>query len=188
MYKAFFKKAVDFLMSLVLALLMSPFWLMVALIIKLESKGPIFFVQVRLGMGGRKFKLFKFRTMKVNQLRMEDQVFKQHSDISPFGSFLRRLKIDETPQLLNILKGDMSLIGPRPCLPSLRERFDVNGEIRLMVKPGLSGWAQVNGNIYNSWEKRWEYDAFYARNLSFCLDLKILMKTALVVIVGEEKK
>lgn len=188
MYKSFIKRAIDFVMSLSLIILILPLWFMLALLIKIDSAGPVFFIQERLGYGGSTFRLLKFRTMKVNKLRKENQVYKNHPDITPLGSFLRRFKIDETPQLLNVLKGDMSLIGPRPCLPGLREKFDANGEKRLEVRPGLSGWAQVNGNIYNSWEKRWQYDAFYVNNLNFYLDLEILIKTVIVVLIGEQKK
>jgi len=187
-YKIYLKRGVDITLGGALLIVLIPIWLIVALAISVDSKGSIFFTQRRLGYAGKTFLLYKFRTMRVNENRVESQVFKEHPDISALGVFLRRFKIDETPQLLNVLKGDMSLIGPRPCLPSLRKRFDHNGELRLEVKPGLSGWAQVNGNIYNSWVKRWEYDAFYAKNVSFFLDLKILKRTFWVVLFGEENK
>lgn len=183
-----FKRLMDFFISLVAVVFILPVWIVVAILIKKDSPGPFLFIQERLGYEGRIFYLYKFRTMIVNQERSENQVFNNHPDITRLGYFLRRFKIDETPQLINVLLGDMSLIGPRPCLPNLRERFDSNGEKRLKVKPGLSGWAQVNGNIYNSWEKRWEYDAYYVDNLSFMFDLKILTKTVGVILFGEQKK
>tara|TARA_B100001063_G_C16744208_1_gene546531 strand:+ start:1068 stop:1550 length:483 start_codon:yes stop_codon:yes gene_type:complete len=160
----------------------------VSLAISLDSNGGISFTQERLGYRGKIFLLYKFRSMRINKSRKENQIFKEHPDITKLGYFLRRFKIDETPQLLNVLKGDMSLIGPRPCLPALRRKFDQNGELRLAVRPGLTGWAQVNGNIYNSWEKRWEYDAYYVNNISLLLDLKILVKTFWVVLNGEQKQ
>lgn len=187
-YKALLKQSFDFVMSGILLVIILPIWLIVALAIRFDSRGPVFFIQERLGYSGKTFLLYKFRTMKVNHNRKESQVFEEHPELTRIGKFLRRYKIDETPQLMNVLKGDMSLIGPRPCLPSLRNRFDANGELRLTVKPGLSGWAQINGNIYNTWEKRWEYDAFYANNISLILDITILIKTVLVVLFGEEKR
>lgn len=188
MYKIFGKRIIDLTLSLIIVILLFPIGLIVALLIKLDSPGPIFYCQERLGYFGQRFLLYKFRSMKINQERKENQVFKNHPDITVLGNFLRRYKLDETPQLVNVLKGDMSLIGPRPCLPSLEDRFDANGKLRLTVRPGLSGLAQVNGNIYNSWEKRWKYDAFYAKRLNLALDLKIFIKTIGVVFLGEQKK
>lgn len=188
MYTSYIKRWVDFLLSLLGIILLLPVWCVIVVLIRLDTEGPTFYLQQRLGYKGALFTLYKFRTMRMNEARTESQVYKDHPDITALGLFLRRFKLDETPQLLNVLKGDMSLIGPRPCLPFLRERFDDNGELRLTVKPGLSGWAQINGNIYNSWEKRWEYDAFYVKNLTFFLDLRILMKTVSVVLFGEDKK
>lgn len=117
----------------------------------------------------------------------EIQVYGNNSEITTVGKLLRRLKIDELPQLINVLKGDMSFIGPRPCLPELRNEFDENGWERLKVRPGLSGLAQINGNIYLSWEERWKYDAEYVSKQSFILDIKIILKTFLIVIFGEKK-
>lgn len=188
MYELFGKRIIDFTLSLIIIVLLFPIGLIVALLIRLDSPGPIFYTQERLGFHGKRFLLYKFRSMKINRERKENQVYKNHPDITLLGNFLRRYKLDETPQLVNVLKGDMSLIGPRPCLPSLEERFDTNGKLRLTVRPGLSGWAQVNGNIYNSWEKRWEYDAFYATRLNFALDVKIFLKTIGVIFLGEEKR
>ncbi len=159
----------------------------ISLMIKFESKGPIFFLQDRLGKNGNVFRIYKFRSMKTRIDRIEKQVFNNNPDLTLFGRFIRRFKIDELPQLINVLKGDMSLIGPRPCLPSLKEKFDENAYYRLKVRPGLTGWAQVNGNIYNSWPKRWELDRYYVENLSFLFDFKILILTIKVVLLGEKK-
>ncbi len=113
------------------------------------------------------------------------QVYLGDMDVTRLGSVWRRYKLDEVPQLINVLKGDMSLIGPRPCLPELAERFDGNGHYRILVRPGLSGMAQVNGNVYLSWPERWVYDRYYVENLSFTLDMKILLKTLGIVLFGE---
>lgn len=187
LYRLYLKRFIDIVVSLLIIGLLLPIWCVVILGIKIDSPGPILFLQERLGYKGKLFCILKFRSMKVNENRVEVQVFKDNPDVTPFGEFLRRFKIDETPQILNVLKGDMSLIGPRPCLPSLRERFDANGEKRLDAKPGLSGLAQINGNIYNSWEKRWEYDAYYVDHLSFSLDFRIFFKTFSVIVFGEKK-
>lgn len=181
------KRATDFIVSAIIAILVLPIILIFGLIVRLESRGPIFFRQERIGKNGRIFTLFKLRSMRVNNERKENQVLKDHPDITLVGKFIRRFKIDELPQLINVLIGDMSLVGPRPCLPSLKEKFDDNAFYRLKVRPGLTGWAQVNGNIYNSWPKRWEYDRYYVENQSLFFDLKILMLTIKVVLFGEEK-
>ena len=181
------KRIFDFLVSTAILFVIFIPLVLVAFIIKLESKGPIFFLQDRLGKSGKIFKVYKFRSMKVKEDRVEKQVFKDNPDVTMFGKFIRRFKIDELPQLFNVLIGDMSLVGPRPCLPSLKEKFDENAFYRLKVRPGLTGWAQVNGNIYNSWPKRWEYDRYYVENQSFFFDFKILLLTIKVVLFGEEK-
>jgi lipopolysaccharide/colanic/teichoic acid biosynthesis glycosyltransferase len=185
-YKNYIKRFFDIIFSILIIIILLPVWLVVSIIILLDDFGPIFFIQDRLGMNGTIFKIIKFRTMRVNKNRIETQVFNDNPEVYSFGRFLRRFKIDETPQIINVLKGDMSLIGPRPCLPTLRAKFNENGEKRLKVRPGLTGLAQVNGNIYNSWEKRWEYDAYYVDNLSFLMDLNIFLKTLIVVLFGEK--
>jgi undecaprenyl phosphate N,N'-diacetylbacillosamine 1-phosphate transferase len=181
------KRFIDILVSGTLLLVLFIPLIFVALIIKIESKGSIFFLQDRLGKNGNIFRVYKFRSMRIKDDRVERQVFKDHPDVTLFGQFIRRFKIDELPQLINVLIGDMSLVGPRPCLPSLKEKFDENAYFRLKVRPGLTGWAQVNGNIYNSWPKRWEYDRYYVENQSLFFDLKILILTIKVVLFGEEK-
>lgn len=185
MYIRFLKRLFDIVSSAFIIVLVFPLVLIFAIIIAFESKGPVFFTQDRLGKGGRVFTLYKLRSMKVNSGRIEVQVRNDHPDITGTGKFIRRFKIDELPQLMNVLKGDMSLIGPRPCLPFLKEKFDENGHYRLKVRPGLTGWAQINGNINNPWPVRWQLDRFYVENQSFLLDLKILFRTFQVVIFGE---
>jgi lipopolysaccharide/colanic/teichoic acid biosynthesis glycosyltransferase len=116
-----------------------------------------------------------------------DKILLNDTRITRFGRILRRFKIDELPQLFNVLKGDMSIIGPRPCHPELVKEFDENAICRLDVRPGLTGLAQVNGNIFLEWPERWKYDKYYVDNLSFWLDLKIILKTILIVFKGEER-
>lgn len=181
------KRLFDFILSLLSLLILSPLLLISGLLVSLTSKGPVFFKQGRLGKNGNVFKLYKFRTMTHKKRESKEQVFGSNPEVTFVGKFLRRLKIDELPQLINVLKGDMSFVGPRPCLPELKEEFDENGKLRLKVRPGLSGLAQINGNIYLSWPERWKYDAEYVMHQSFILDLKIIFKTFLIVIFGEDK-
>ena len=183
----FVKNILDTIISLCLSLIAIPILIVSIIIIKLESKGSIFFIQDRVGKDGVIFKIFKLRTMKHNNQQKKGQVFLNNSDVTRVGFYLRRFKIDELPQIFNVLLGQMSLIGPRPCLPSLLETFDENAKFRLKVKPGLTGWAQVNGNIYNSWPMRWKLDKYYVENVSLFLDLRIFIITLSVIIFGEEK-
>lgn len=187
-YRVVFKRVFDFVISVILLLLFGPIILLFGLFVKLESKGPMFFIQIRVGRSGKEFTLYKLRSMKQNENRKEVQVFHGNPDITSLGKFIRRFKIDELPQIWNVLIGDMSLVGPRPCLPTLLEKFDENAYCRLKVRPGLTGWAQVNGNIFNSWPKRWELDRYYVENISSFFDLKIIAMTIGVVLFGEKKK
>jgi undecaprenyl phosphate N,N'-diacetylbacillosamine 1-phosphate transferase len=183
----YIKRFFDIILSAIIIIIIFPILVFTIIIIKLDSNGPIFFRQRRLGKNGHIFNILKLRTMTHVARRFDIQVFNENPDITRVGSFLRRFKIDELPQLLNVFKGDMSLVGPRPCLPDLIDKFNENGKFRLLVKPGLTGWAQVNGNIYNTWPKRWEFDRYYVENMSFILDLKILVMTVQVVLFGEKK-
>ena len=118
---------------------------------------------------------------------LSGQVYKDHPEITRIGYYLRRYKIDEFPQLFNLLKGEMSIVGPRPCLPAIIENNDLENSIRFNVKPGLTSIAGVNGSIYLTWKEKWWYDEYYVENLSFLLDIKIIFRTIAVVIFGEEK-
>ncbi len=185
MYKVFFKRVIDFLFSIViLCFLFLPF-LMIALLIRVESKGPIFFKQKRLGKQKSEFEIYKFRSM-THKNREIIQTYKTDPEITKVGYYLRRFKIDEMPQILNVLKGDMSIIGPRPCLPGIVEKYDLE-EHRFKVKPGLSSIAGVNGSIFLTWEEKWWYDKYYVENLSLKLDIIIFFKTFLVILLGEER-
>lgn len=182
----FLKRIIDLTVSISLLIIISPILLFSIILIKLESKGPVFFKQERIGKNGVIFKLYKLRTMLHNN-NFTGQVYGTSPDVTKVGFYLRRFKIDELPQLINVIVGQMSLVGPRPCLPTLLDSFDDNAKYRLMVKPGLTGWAQVNGNIYNSWSERWLLDRYYVENKSLLFDFKILFMTIGVIIFGEEK-
>ncbi|MFA5670055.1 MAG: sugar transferase [Balneolaceae bacterium] len=187
MYNKILKRLFDLILSTMVILFLFPVFIITFILVKLDSKGPFFFFQERLGKEGSVFKVFKIRTMTDKPRVANREILSGDSEVTRVGAVLRRLKIDELPQIINIWKGDMSFVGPRPCLPELKKEFDENGKERLKVRPGLSGLAQINGNIYLSWSERWEYDAEYVKNHSFLLDLKIIFKTFLIVIFGEEK-
>ena len=183
-----FKRLFDFLISFAILLLLFPLFIIVAVLIKLDSKGPIFYLQSRVGENGRVFRIYKLRTM-TNKERDPNvkQTYLQDPDITRIGGLLRRFKIDELPQIWNVFIGDMSLVGPRPALPSLYEKFGEIAKKRCEVRPGMTGWAQVNGNIYLPWEERLCLDREYVDRMSFMLDLRILVKTVAIVLFGEEK-
>ena len=183
-----FKRLFDFLISFAILLLLFPLFIIVAVLIKLDSKGPIFYLQSRVGENGRVFRIYKLRTM-TNKERDPNvkQTYLQDPDVTRIGGLLRRFKIDELPQIWNVFIGDMSLVGPRPALPSLYEKFGEIAKKRCEVRPGMTGWAQVNGNIYLPWEERLCLDREYVDRMSFMLDLRIFVKTVAIVLFGEEK-
>jgi len=178
------KRAIDLLGSLTGLLITSPLLLGVALAIKLDDGGPVFFRQQRAGLKGQAFRIFKFRTMVINAEKQGAGVFVEEEDprITRVGKFLRHTSLDELPQLINILRGEMSLVGPRPTLPYQVENYDQRQMRRLDVKPGITGWAQVNGRSALTWPERIELDLWYIENWSLWLDLKIILKTFLVVL------
>jgi sugar transferase (PEP-CTERM system associated) len=185
------KRVSDFLLSMFLILLLIPLELMIVVLIKLTSKGPIFFSQERLGENYKAFKLYKFRTMIPNAEKDKPQWAERDDPrITKTGKILRKMRFDELPQLYNILKGDMSFIGPRPereyFIKILEEKVPFYS-LRLSAKPGLSGWAQVNYPYGASEEdaiEKLEYDLFYIKNMSIFLDLRIVLKTFHVIIFG----
>lgn len=165
----------------------SPLLVVAAACVWLEDRGPILFVQERAGKDGRIFRVRKVRTMRVNDRPPNDMgtVTSRHELVTRVGAWLRRLKIDELPQLWNVLVGDMSLVGPRPTLAEQVALYDAYRRRRLEVRPGLSGWAQVNGNTALPWDERIALDVWYIDNWSISLDLLILVKTVAVVLGGE---
>ena len=181
------KRVFDVVVSLVGLTLSLPVFAAVGLLIRLDSRGPVFFVQPRLGRHGRVFLLYKFRTMFDAPRESTHEVLPGNPEVTPVGRFLRRFKIDELPQLWNVLRGDMSIVGPRPALPRQAQELDEIGRMRLEVRPGLTGLAQVHGNVYLSWPERWKYDRDYVLRMSARLDLWILGQTALVALCGERR-
>lgn len=181
------KRLTDLIISLFLLILLSPILILCTLFIKLGDKGPIFYKQQRVGLNGSLFEILKFRSMNVNENRSIRQTFNTDPEVTWIGKVMRRTKIDELPQLINVVKGDMGLVGPRPCLIITYEEMPEWAKERFKVRPGMTGLAQINGNIFLSWEERWKYDIQYVKNLSILNDIKIVFKTILVVIFGEDK-
>ena len=190
MYKHFFKRFFDVLISFLGLVITSPILLIIAIAIKLESKGPVIFKQERVGKNGKVYRMYKFRSMCDGAEQMEGGVFCVAGDkrVTKVGKFIRATSIDELPQFVNILKGDMSLIGPRPVLtyyPKEWELYTEQERRRFDVRPGVTGWAAVHGRKTNTVKKRFEYDNYYVDNLSFGLDLKIFFMTIKSVFTNE---
>lgn len=177
----------DIILSVTLLIILSPLLLVVYLLIKIDSKGPFLFVQKRLGYQARVFNAYKLRTMTHKIRHTHTQVYGKHPDVTRVGFYLRKYKIDELPQLINIFRGEMSFVGPRPGLPEQLKNYNEVAKTRLQVRPGLTGLAQINGNIYLTWPERWMYDGLYVKQLSFKLDISIIIKTFLILIKGEDK-
>jgi lipopolysaccharide/colanic/teichoic acid biosynthesis glycosyltransferase len=177
------KRYLDFLAALILLAVLSPLWIVAIAIALIDVGFPVFFWQQRMGVDGRRFLLYKFRTLRMPF----DQTGRKLCDaerLSSVGRFMRRSRLDELPQLLNILVGDMSLIGPRPLLPRDQPK---NMEVRLMVRPGITGWAQVNGGVLLSPDEKERLDEWYIRNASLRLDLRIVFLTALMFFRGDRR-
>lgn len=182
------KRLFDVVAAIVLIVLTAPIWLPAAVLVKLTSAGPIFFSQDRCGLGGTIFRPRKFRTMRGGRTPDPSELVPlDHPEITPVGRVLRRLKIDELPQLIDVLAGRMSLVGPRPTLPDQVAAYDEFRRQRLLVRPGLTGLAQVYGSASRTWDERILYDVAYVRRCSLALDLHILIRTVLVVICGEDR-
>ena len=186
-YRHFGKRAFDLLAAIPLTVALMPFVGVVALLVKLTSPGPVFFNQARLGKLGKVFVAYKFRTMLHRERTHHVEIREDNAEVTWVGILLRRFKIDELPQVLNVLRGEMSLVGPRPPLPEQFHDYDKETLRRLVATPGLTGLAQVNGGTQMTWPERWEYDLRYVRELSFGLDLAILLRTIMVVLFGEER-
>ena len=188
MYNLFFKKIIDFTVAFALLMLMLPFLIMVAFFIKIDSKGPVFFRQKRVGKNLKTFNLFKFRTMTNEKREVGNTpIIGRASGVTKVGYFLRRFKIDELPQLINVLNLQMSLVGPRPNVESKLAGMTEEQLKRYSVTPGLTGLAQVSGNIHLPWEKRFELDLHYIKHRSFLVDMKIIFRTLFIVLRGEKK-
>ena len=185
------KRAMDVFFSAILLMLGAIPLLIVALVVKLESKGPALFKQERLGMNGKVFRIYKFRSMVVGAEKQGSGVYSGKNDarVTKVGKIIRATSIDELPQLINILKGEMSFIGPRPALtyhPWPFEEYTDEQKKMFAVRPGVTGWAQVNGRKEVEWPRRIEMNVWYVENMSFLLDLKIFFKTIFKVFTNAD--
>jgi lipopolysaccharide/colanic/teichoic acid biosynthesis glycosyltransferase len=179
-------RALDLLVASLGLALTSPLLGIAALLIKLESRGPVFYRQRRVGLGGRPFELWKLRTMVPGAESMGAGIYVIEGDtrITRVGRFLRRFSLDELPNLVNVLKGEMAVVGPRPTVQEQVDRYTERQRRRLEVKPGITGWAQVNGRTSLPWPERIELDVWYVEHRSLRLDLRILAKTARMLATG----
>ena len=181
MYR-YIKRVMDFTVALTALIILSPLMLIVALLIKLNRDGPVLFKQKRPGLGGKIFTVYKFRTMSVKTHDEQGRELSDFERMSKIGNLLRKTSVDELPQFINILKGDMSFIGPRPLLTEYLELYTPEQMRRHEVRPGISGWAQVNGRNTITWEEKFMLDVEYVDNMSFGMDIKIFVRTILNVL------
>lgn len=193
MYRKFGKRAIDTVLSLLALVILSPLLLITAIAIKLSSPGPVLFKQQRLGLHGKEFTIYKFRSMAVGAEHTGSGVYSEKGDprVSTIGRFIRKVSIDELPQLVNVIKGDMAIVGPRPPLtyhPWPINQYTEEQFHMFDVRPGITGWAQVNGRKTVEWPRRIELNVYYARNLTLAFDIKILALTVLKVLRHEDNE
>jgi len=178
------KRIFDIMLTLIGVLLLSPVFFLVALMVKNKLGSPLFFKQVRPGLNGNLFNMHKFRSM-TNECDEDGKLLSDEARITKFGKFLRSTSLDELPGLWSVLKGDMSLVGPRPLLVEYLPLYSENQSRRHEVKPGITGWAQVNGRNAISWEQKFQYDVWYVDHQSLWLDIKIIWLTVKKVLVRD---
>ena len=176
MYKKIFKRSVDILISLLGLIILCPVFLVVLVVLYFSNRGSdVFFKQARPGKDEKEFKILKFKTM--NDKKLDGVLLPDSQRLTRMGKLLRSMSLDELPQLINVFKGDMSIVGPRPLVSQYLALYSKEQAHRHDVHPGITGWAQVNGRNAISWTKKFEYDVYYVRNVSFLLDIKVIIKT-----------
>ncbi|MEK7665114.1 MAG: sugar transferase [Patescibacteria group bacterium] len=182
------KRIFDFIVSLTVIILLFPLFLITVVLIKIDSHGPIFFIHERAGKNGKPFYPLKFRTMEEGSIEkgLGYNVSEKDERITRTGKFLRKWGIDEFPQLINVLKGEMSLVGPRPAFLHHIKKYSDFQKKRLLMKPGIVGWALIHGRNSLSWEERIKHDVFYVENWSFWLDIKIIFKSFYLILIKQE--
>lgn len=184
MYKYFLKRMIDLIIAISIFIIFSPIFIIVAITLLILNNGKCFFFQRRPGKNGKVFSIIKFKSMN-DKKDKNGELLPDHLRVSKFGNFIRDYSLDEIPQLLNVISGQMSIIGPRPLLVSYLPLYDDIQKKRHDVKPGITGWAQVNGRNSISWKEKFALDVWYTENISFAVDLKIFFKTIKKVIVRE---
>lgn len=184
MYTAFFKRLMDFLLATVGFVILSPIFLLVTIVLFFANNGKPFFFQRRPGKNEDIFNVIKFKTMN-DRKDLHGKLLPDAQRLTSLGKFVRKTSIDEIPQLLNVIKGDMSLIGPRPLLVKYLPRYTDRQRLRHNVRPGITGWAQVNGRNAIGWNERFELDIYYVEHVSFALDIKIIFMTIYKVFKSE---
>lgn len=184
MYQSFFKRIFDFSLALLGFIFLLPIFIIVYIRLYIANHGKPFFFQIRPGKNERLFKIIKFKTMN-DKKDAQGNLLPDAERLTPVGQFVRKTSLDEIPQLINVIKGDMSLIGPRPLLPEYLPLYNEHQKKRHKVRPGITGWAQVNGRNAISWEQKFDYDVWYVENLNFILDLRIIYLTFLKVFKSE---
>jgi lipopolysaccharide/colanic/teichoic acid biosynthesis glycosyltransferase len=185
LYVNFLKRSFDFLAAGIGIIIASPLLLVLFVLLTIYNSGSAFFYQKRTGLNGAVFTIIKFKTM-TDRTDEEGNLLPVNQRITKVGDFCRKYSLDEIPQLFNIIRGDMSLIGPRPLLPKYLPRYNEQQKRRLLVMPGITGWAQVNGRNAISWEQKFELDNYYVDNQSFWLDVKIIIKTIQKVLAQKD--
>ena len=183
-YSDFWKRILDLILASLMFVVLSPIFLLLFLLLSLHFQGTPFFFQQRPGKDGQLFKIIKFQTMK-NTLGSNGELLSDEQRITSLGRLIRKTSLDEIPQLINVLKGDMSLVGPRPLLVEYLPRYTTTQARRHQVRPGVTGWAQINGRNAISWQQKFDYDIWYVDHLSFGLDVKILFQTLWNVVRGK---
>lgn len=184
MYKNLGKPILDFTFALAAFIILLPLFIVIMLFLFISNNGKPFFFQKRPGKNEKLFTIIKFKTMN-DKMDEHGNLLPDEKRITNIGNFIRSTSLDEIPQLLNVIKGDMSLIGPRPLLPEYLPLYNDFQKQRHLVKPGITGWAQVNGRNAISWKQKFEYDIYYIENCSFVLDVKIILKTIKKVFISE---
>ncbi|MEJ5317858.1 MAG: sugar transferase [Tenuifilum sp.] len=184
MYSNFFKPLFDFIIGTIALLILLPFFVFILILLLFINNGKPFFIQLRSGKNGRIFKIIKFKTMNDNRDKYGN-LLPDSKRITNFGLFLRKTSLDELPQLINVIKGDMSIVGPRPLLVDYLPLYNEFQNKRHKVKPGITGWAQINGRNAISWDEKFKLDVYYVENISFWLDLNIILKT-LYKVLGQK--
>ena len=193
MYRAFIKRVLDVIFAIVLLILLWPLLVLISVAIRIDSRGPAIFKQARLGLNGRVFQIYKFRSMCVDAESMESGVYagKDDARVTRVGRFLRASSMDELPQIWNVLKGDMSFIGPRPPLtyhPWPIEAYTEEQRKMFRVRPGMTGWAQIHGRKRVAWQERIRLSVWYAENLSLWADVKIFFVTIVKVLTNADNE